>query len=99
VTGRRSGRWCCDGSLTARWSAEGECHVAQRSGGGFSGGCAGLRWVQWRRDEEGGELLRVVSEAVAWQARRAGVAAVTRGAGSGGKLAWSEQRRLGVLSR
>jgi hypothetical protein len=41
----------------------------------------------------------VASEAVAWQARRAGVAAVTRGAGSGGKLAWSEQRRLGVLSR
>jgi hypothetical protein len=49
------------------------------------------------RDEEGGELLRVASEAVAWQARRAGVAAMTRGAGSEGELAWSEQRRLGAL--
>jgi hypothetical protein len=42
--------------------------------------------------------LRVASEAVEWRARRAGVAAVTRGAGSGGKLAWSEQRRLGARS-
>jgi hypothetical protein len=41
----------------------------------------------------------VASEAVVWWARGAGVAAVTRGAGSGGALAWSEQRRLGALSR
>jgi hypothetical protein len=58
----------------------------------------GLRWVQRRWDEEGGELLRMASEALAWRARRAGVAAVTRGAGSGGKLAWSEQQRLDALS-
>jgi hypothetical protein len=44
----------------------------------------GLRQVQWQRDEEGGELLCVASEAVAWRALGAGVAAVTRGAGSGG---------------
>jgi hypothetical protein len=74
------------------------CHGAQRSSGGFDGGCAGLRRVQQRRDEEGGELLRVASEAVAWWARGAGVAAVTRGAGSGGALAWSEQQRLDALS-
>jgi hypothetical protein len=49
-----------------------------------------LRRVQRRRDEEGGDLLRVASEVVAWRARRAGVAAVTRGSGSGGELAWSE---------
>jgi hypothetical protein len=41
----------------------------------------------------------VASEAVAWRARRAGVAAVTRGAGSGGKLAWSEQQRLDAVLR
>jgi hypothetical protein len=40
----------------------------------------------------------VASEAVAWRARGAGVAAVTRSAGSGGELAWSEQRWLGALS-
>jgi hypothetical protein len=40
----------------------------------------------------------VASEAVVWWARGAGVAAVTRGAGSGGALAWSEQRRLGARS-
>jgi hypothetical protein len=56
---------------------------------GYSGG----------RMKKGGELLRVASEAVAWRAHRAGVAAVTRGTGSGGKLAWSEQRRLDALSR
>jgi hypothetical protein len=64
----------------------------------MAGGCARLRQVQRRRNEEGGELLRVASEAVAWRARGAGVAAVTRGAGSRGELAWSEQRRLGALS-
>jgi hypothetical protein len=70
----------------------------QRSGGGFGGGCAGLRRVQWRQNEEGGELLRMVSDAVAWRARGAGVAAVTRDAGSRGEVVWSEQRRLGALS-
>jgi hypothetical protein len=63
----------------------------------MAGGCAGLRRVQRQRNEEGGELLRVASQAVAW--RGAGVAAVTRGAGSGGELAWSKQWRLGALSR
>jgi hypothetical protein len=65
----------------------------------MAGGCAGLCRVQRRRDEEGGKLLRMASEAVAWRARGAGVAAVTRGAGSRGELAWSEQRRLDALSR
>jgi hypothetical protein len=65
----------------------------------MAGGCAGLHREQRRRNEEGGELLRVVSEAVAWRARGAGVAAVTHGVGSRGELAWSEQRRLGALSR
>jgi hypothetical protein len=64
----------------------------------MAGGCAGLRRVQRRWNEEGGKLLRVASEAVAWRARGAGVAAVTRGAGSRGELAWSEQRRLSALS-
>jgi hypothetical protein len=64
----------------------------------MAGGCAGLRWVQRRRNEEEGKLLRVASEAVAWWARGAGVATVTRGAGSGGELAWSEQWRLSALS-
>jgi hypothetical protein len=39
----------------------------------------------------------VASEAVAWRACRAGVVAVTRGAGSGGELAWSEQRWLSAI--
>jgi hypothetical protein len=56
----------------------------------MAGGCAGLRRVQRRRNEEGGELLRVSSEAVAWRAHGASVAAVTRGADSGGELVWSE---------
>jgi hypothetical protein len=64
----------------------------------MAGGCAGLCRVQRQCNEEGGELLRVASEAVAWRARGAGVAAVTRGADSGGELAWSEQRWLSALS-
>jgi hypothetical protein len=68
----------------------------ERRGAAVMRDCAGYNGGGMKKR---GELLHVASDAVAWRARGAGVAAVTRSAGSEGELAWSEQRRLGALSR